>query len=326
METKWLQDFLVLAEVRHFSRAAALRHITQPAFGRHIQALEQAVGQQLVDRSTTPISLTAAGRQFHSLARSLVMQLEQGLDALNGADPALFHPIRIASPHALASPLLLDLISPPDAAPSDDGFAVDIMRVDEAEAALTEGRCDFVLAFDVLALLKPPYRSLLLGGGDFLLVSAPGADGQAAFNPSEEQVPYLRYSADAYSARLLHRHNVDAALSLRPVFETSMCQLLAEMALRGEGVAWLPDALIRPQLAAGTLCPVAPECLHVPYQVRLYRQQGRLAAAAETFWQQLETRLAGGWHLLTPWHESSGEGVCQVVDKNPAFGWQPPVG
>ncbi|MFT7681973.1 MAG: DNA-binding transcriptional LysR family regulator, partial [Moritella dasanensis] len=43
-DSKWLEDFLTLNETRNFSKAAQLRHITQPAFGRHIKALEAAVG------------------------------------------------------------------------------------------------------------------------------------------------------------------------------------------------------------------------------------------------------------------------------------------
>ncbi len=39
METKWLEDFVSLAETRSFSRSAQLRHVTQPAFSRRIQAL-----------------------------------------------------------------------------------------------------------------------------------------------------------------------------------------------------------------------------------------------------------------------------------------------
>jgi DNA-binding transcriptional LysR family regulator len=54
METKWLEDFVSLAETRSFSRSAQLRHVTQPAFSRRIQALEAWAGTDLVDRSSIP--------------------------------------------------------------------------------------------------------------------------------------------------------------------------------------------------------------------------------------------------------------------------------
>ena len=40
MQLKWFEDFLALAQTRSFSRAAELRHVTHPAFGRRIKALE----------------------------------------------------------------------------------------------------------------------------------------------------------------------------------------------------------------------------------------------------------------------------------------------
>ena len=51
METKWLEDFISLAETHNFSRSAALRHVTQPAFSRRIQSLENWLGIDLVDRT-----------------------------------------------------------------------------------------------------------------------------------------------------------------------------------------------------------------------------------------------------------------------------------
>ena len=68
METKWLEDFVSLAETRSFSRSAQLRHVTQPAFSRRIQSLEAWAGTDLVDRSAYPTRLTAAGETLHAQA------------------------------------------------------------------------------------------------------------------------------------------------------------------------------------------------------------------------------------------------------------------
>jgi DNA-binding transcriptional LysR family regulator len=65
METKWLEDFVSLAETRSFSRSAQLRHVTQPAFSRRIQSLEAWAGTDLVDRSSYPTRLTPAGETLH---------------------------------------------------------------------------------------------------------------------------------------------------------------------------------------------------------------------------------------------------------------------
>ena len=76
VETKWLEDFVSLAETRSFSRSAQLRHVTQPAFSRRIQALEAWAGIDLVDRSSYPTRLTPAGETFHAQALEILGSLQ----------------------------------------------------------------------------------------------------------------------------------------------------------------------------------------------------------------------------------------------------------
>ncbi|MEO0028158.1 MAG: HTH-type transcriptional regulator YjiE, partial [Pseudomonadota bacterium] len=80
METKWLEDFVSLAETRSFSRSAQLRHVTQPAFSRRIQALEAWAGAALIDRSSYPTSLTPAGDALYSQALELLQSLHNTRD------------------------------------------------------------------------------------------------------------------------------------------------------------------------------------------------------------------------------------------------------
>ncbi|MGH8818064.1 MAG: LysR family transcriptional regulator, partial [Achromobacter pestifer] len=58
MDTRWLQDFITLSEVRNFTRAAEARNLSQAAFSRRIQSLENWVGARLIDRSAFPTQLT----------------------------------------------------------------------------------------------------------------------------------------------------------------------------------------------------------------------------------------------------------------------------
>ena len=75
LESKWLEDFSALAATRSFSQAAERRFVTQPAFSRRIRSLEAALGLTLVNRSRTPVELTAAGQLFLVTARTVVEQL-----------------------------------------------------------------------------------------------------------------------------------------------------------------------------------------------------------------------------------------------------------
>jgi Transcriptional regulator len=59
---KALRHFSVLAEERHYSKAASRLHLTQSALSRSIQSLESQLNVQLLDRSVTGLALTPAGR------------------------------------------------------------------------------------------------------------------------------------------------------------------------------------------------------------------------------------------------------------------------
>ena len=102
METKWLEDFVSLAETRSFSRSATLRHVTQPAFSRRIQALEAWTGIDLVDRSAYPTRLTPAGETFHAQALEILEALNATRNMMRGFQAAGQDTIEFAVPHTLA--------------------------------------------------------------------------------------------------------------------------------------------------------------------------------------------------------------------------------
>src|SRR5438105_14504887 len=104
METKWLEDFVSLAETRSFSRSAQLRHVTQPAFSRRIQALEAWAGLDLVDRSSYPTRLTPAGETFHSQALEILSSLQPTRNMLRAHQVAGQDMIQFAVPLSIAFP------------------------------------------------------------------------------------------------------------------------------------------------------------------------------------------------------------------------------
>lgn len=67
-----LRTFVAVARHRHFHRAAAELHLTQPAVSRQVADLEATLGVRLLDRSTREVTPTATGRYLqHALERSL---------------------------------------------------------------------------------------------------------------------------------------------------------------------------------------------------------------------------------------------------------------
>jgi DNA-binding transcriptional LysR family regulator len=76
MDLRSLRYFVAVAEERHFGRAAARLHMTQPPLSRAIKQLETDVGALLVHRSPAGVTLTPAGTALYDEARTLLEQAE----------------------------------------------------------------------------------------------------------------------------------------------------------------------------------------------------------------------------------------------------------
>ncbi len=72
LDLRRLAHLVALADERHFARAAARAHLSQPAFSRSIQALEEAMGQRLFDRGPGDVRPTPAGAFLVERARRLL--------------------------------------------------------------------------------------------------------------------------------------------------------------------------------------------------------------------------------------------------------------
>ena len=77
MEFRHLRCFTVLAEERHFGRAAQRLAMTQPPLSMAIQQLEAGVGARLFERNSRGVALTAAGQAFLPRAQALLDQAAQ---------------------------------------------------------------------------------------------------------------------------------------------------------------------------------------------------------------------------------------------------------
>ena len=154
MELDWIEDFLALADLGVFSKAAMRRNVTQPAFTRRIRKLEYAVGAVLFDRSVHPVTLTPAGEDFRPTALEMVRMLASARSRLR-SQTAAGEMVAIASLQALAISFLPPLIgalyanrTPP---------AIKVMADDMAgclEALLT-GSADILLTYSHPDIIPP---------------------------------------------------------------------------------------------------------------------------------------------------------------------------
>jgi DNA-binding transcriptional LysR family regulator len=91
-----LLAFRSVAELSNFRRAAEAVHISQPAFSRRIDKLEQALGVRLLDRTTRRVSLTGVGRDFARKVEQLLDELDHTLLGIRGVAATRMGEVTIA--------------------------------------------------------------------------------------------------------------------------------------------------------------------------------------------------------------------------------------
>ena len=79
-----LLSFRAVAELSSFRKAAESVHLSQPAFSRRIDKLEQALGVRLLERTTRRVTLTAVGRDFERKVREFLDELDATLLGIRG--------------------------------------------------------------------------------------------------------------------------------------------------------------------------------------------------------------------------------------------------
>lgn len=302
METKWLEDFISLAETRSFSRSAQLRHVTQPAFSRRIQALEAWAGTDLVDRSAYPTRLTPAGQALYAQALEMLQGLQSTRAMLRAHMAAAQDMIEFAVPHTLAFTFFPAWMSRLRESHAPIKSRLMALNVHDALLRLVEGSCDLMMVYhhDALAIELDPdrYEMLVLGQEVLTPYVAATASGEALYHlPGQpgQPVPYLGYAPGAYLGRVVDfmLKQRGLAMHLDTVYETDMAEGLKAMALQGQGLAFLPCSAVLQETAEGRLV-CAGEGLNVSLDIRLYREKPSGKHPAKTAAQALWRHLAAG--------------------------------
>jgi DNA-binding transcriptional LysR family regulator len=287
VETKWLEDFVSLAETRSFSRSAQLRHVTQPAFSRRIQSLEAWAGIDLVDRSSYPTRLTPAGETLQAQALEILGSLQATRNMMRSHKAAGHDTIEFAVPHSLAFTFfphwVMDLRKRFGAMKS----RLTALNVHDAVLHLTEGSCDLLLAYhhpsQPLQLSPDRYEMLSLGRETLIACAKPDASGRPMFSlpgTAGHSVPFLAYAEGAYLGRLVEAITKLSTepLHLDPIYETDMAEGLKAMALEGHGLAFLPASSVKKELKSRRLVRAAPPGAHeLTMDIRLYRERPEMA-------------------------------------------------
>lgn len=245
MELRQLEYFVAVASEQNFTRAAARLHVAQPGISAQIRQLERELGQPLLDRSGRVTTLTEAGQAVLPFARAALGAAAGARVAVDELAGLLRGHVAVGMVVQCASLDLPGLLA---------GFhlrypAIEITLAEDSSARLADGVRDgtYDLAFVGLGDQDPPGLALQVVA-DEPIVAAVGA-GTAA-GPSIRLADVTEHTLISLPRGTGLRNAVEAAfaaagLRLHVAFEASDPRMLARLAARGLGLAFIPASVAK---------------------------------------------------------------------------------
>ncbi|MBC7437901.1 MAG: LysR family transcriptional regulator [Bdellovibrionales bacterium] len=302
MELKWLEDFLSLVDTRNFTRSAELRFTTQPAFSRRIRSLEEWIGTALIERTTQPVSLTAAGVKFRPAAEELLRRLYQAREDIRHLDSTSANTLSFAATHSLSLNFFPGWIRSMEH--QGQLFTrLESNRVLTCVQELQKAHVHFMLCHSHssvdLHLPADTFCFISVGKDRLVPVSVPdekGAPLHSLTGQRQHPAHYLAYADTSAIGRAvdhLLEHCADKP-HLERVFVSDLAAVLLSMVRAGRGLAWLPESEVKSELDKGTLVLAGDGRWVVPVEIGLFRLKEGLPPKAEEFWAAVVASQADG--------------------------------
>lgn len=254
LEIRWIEDLLALDQEKSISKAAALRHITQSAFTRRIQNIEEALGFQILKRYSKNIDFTDAGQVLLLTSKNIKNQMDITIKYLekNIKDNELS--IKFAVSHSLTTQFFPQFIEKLYANYEDLKLEIIASNLQQGIRLLTEGSCDFLLCYcdqrslEQLDLTLFSYHKVI----NMEILPVTLIKNNLPQYTLSQTFPLLAYSKQAYLRKCVDEL-IEKKLSYRTLYETDNASDLKALALQGLGVAWLPRLLIEEEIKENKL-------------------------------------------------------------------------
>ena len=296
MDTRQLQAFCAVVERKSFSQAAERLGVTQPAVSLQVRALEQRLGQKLLDRSGRRVEPTEAGQRLYRSAQRMLALEAQLLDEVSADEGALTGTLAIGAstgPGAHVVPLLLCEFQRRHA---ELHVALSIWDTQ----TVIERVADRDVELGVVGALRR-HRSLEfepLVRDEIVLAVPPGhraAGGTLTVDELRDETMIVMQEG-AGVRQVIEGELRKAGLRLRgvePRLELGLQESVKSAVAGGYGVTFISKTAIEGELASGTLAAARVEGLEPARQIYLVRARGRASTrAAESFVEFAKERVS----------------------------------
>jgi len=246
--------FVHAVEARSFAVAAQRLHLTRSAVGKKIARLEQRLGVRLFHRTTRRQTLTEDGQEYYERCVRALAELDAGAAALDTGRRIPSGRLRVSATalfgrHCVA-PVLLNLARKHPAVRLEICFSDRVLDLIEEGFDLAVRIGDLPDSASLAARHLGTQRMAICGSPSYLAkhgcpttVAELGKHTGIVYSRAGNLVPWLVREGDGPTSEL----RVDSRFCFDDM------QVIADAAIAGVGLAWLPCWLIAPHVRSGAL-------------------------------------------------------------------------
>jgi DNA-binding transcriptional LysR family regulator len=271
-----LQAFVSVVESGSFSAAANRLTTDKSIISRRVGALETSLGVQLLQRTTRRLSLTSAGQSFYEHAVRILSDLEDAEQAIGEQAGQLGGRVRIAGPlsfglHHLSTVLAGFIEQHP-------GIELDV-DLNDREVNLVEEGLDMTVRIGNLA--DSNLLSRRIGLARFVTCASPAYLAGAGMPEHPQDLrghTGMQYSNLADSQAWRFAVDGDPGRVCIPDIRVRINNgdALADMAVAGRGIVYLPSFIVSDRIADGSLVAILETYRRAPVGIHAVFPPGRL--------------------------------------------------
>lgn len=310
-----INAFVRVAESGGFTAAAKALNISTTMVSNHVQALENALGVRLLNRTTRRVSLTEIGREYYERCTQILHELEEADELASALQATPRGRLRVYCHQGVTrfiAPVVSGFLSRFPEAAMD-------LRTGDAMIDLVEERFDLAIM-----PVSPPDSTLMrrrLAGWRHVLCCAPAYLQTHPAPRSPADLPAHNCMLYTYSAFGHDWHFLDAAgrpLAVRVAgnLVTTSIAAMRNAAADGVGLWMCPPYIVSDLLASGALVPLLAEYGRPEMEiVALYPHRRHMTAKVRVFIDMLVARFAEEQLLLDP-----ASRLANSAERQPAIG------
>jgi len=280
-----LKLFRDIAQTRSFSKGAALNQVSQSAASQHVQELESELGVALLDRSTRPLAVTAAGHLYADYCRDVLRRREEFSVALEQMKQDVQGTVRVASIYSVGLSEMVQLEQEFGRRLPDASLEVEYLRPEKVYASVLADAAD-------LGLVSYPEPSREIRVIPWRLEEMVVAT--SPFHPLAEKrelrpedlqgVDFVGFDEELPIAKEIDRYLAAQNIKVNVTLHFDNIQMIKEAVAHRVGVSIMPARIMNDEIAQGRLIPLrlAAGELYRPLGI-IHRKKKRFYPAAQAF-------------------------------------------